>query len=258
MRAGGLSERTVQTRTSQIRTLCRAVGEDDPAAITTGQLIDWLSVCVSPWTRRTYWSSARAWCDWLIRMGLREDDPSALLPAPKMPRGTPRPVAWAVIEKMLAEPASVRSYSYVALAAYTGLRVHEIAKFRGEDVDVEVGWLFVDGKGARRAALPLHPVIARLAIGMDPVGYWFPGACGGHVRPQAVSRTIRAALERVGSHASAHALRHAFGSQVLRNSHDIRVTQLLLRHQSLSSTQVYTEVSDADMVAAVNALPAAS
>jgi integrase/recombinase XerD len=69
-----------------------------------------------------------------------------------------------------------------------------------------------------------------------------------------VSTCIRRALRAVGSTATAHQLRHSFGTAVLRSSHDLRVTQELLRHSSPASTAIYTQVADLDKVDAVRAL----
>lgn len=255
MRAGGYTEKTIRTRVSQVETLARYAHLRDPAGVATADLIGWLGGCATAWTRHTYWASARAWCKWLVEMGVREDDPSHKLPRPKAPQGMPRPVSWAVIEKLLANPPSVRTYAYVALAAYGGLRAAEIAQVRGEDFDVGRGWFYVDGKGGQRAAVPLHPVLARLCQGMPAHGCWFGGADHGHVRAKSVSNTVNAALRRVGAEGTCHGLRHAYATQLLASCHNVRLVQLAMRHRSLASTQVYAGVSDEDLAAAVHSLP---
>lgn len=252
MRALGSSEATIRTRTSGIRTLCQHAHLDDPRRVTTRQLVSWLAAANTGWTRRTYWLSVHAWCAWLVLVGERPDDPSAPIPRPRQPHGVPRPVPEVVVRAVLSNPPGRRAYAYIVLASYAGLRVHEIAKVRGEDVDGD--WLFVQGKGGQGAAVPMHPLVMSLARQMPSVSYWFPGSHGGHVAADSVSRVVRNAFKSVGSEATAHRCRHLFGTGVLRASRDIRVTQVLLRHQSLGSTQIYTEVTDADLVAAVHAL----
>lgn len=251
MRACGCTRKTVSIRLGQVRTLCRSVGLDDPAKVTTSQLVEWLARCENGWTRQTYWASAHAWCRWLMEMGIRVDDPLARIPRPRAPQAVPRPVGWDVVNKVLADPPSVRAYAYVVLAAFAGLRAHEIAKVCGADVD-EAGWLYVEGKGGQRAAVPLHPMVRRLAFGMDPVEYWFPGTDHGHVNAKAVSRTLSRALGRSGT---GHMLRHTFGTAVMQSTHDLRVTQELMRHRAAKSTAIYTQVTDRDKVAAIRSLP---
>lgn len=258
MRAVGRSEATVGTRTRAIRALAVHRQLDDPATVTASDLAAWLADCRTPWTRCTYWGSAHAWCGWLIGEGVRADDPLARIPRPSAPHNAPRPIPMSVVRMAIVRPKSLRARAYVVLGAFAGLRVHEIAKVRGEDVDVAAGWLYVVGKGGSRAAVPLHPLVAALAEGMPREGWWFPNRAGGHVTAGNVSQVIQASLAAHGSSATAHALRHTFGTYVLRASGDLRVAQEALRHRSVSSTQIYTQVSAADLQAAVRALDWAS
>jgi integrase/recombinase XerD len=253
MRAAGRSNATIRTRLSGMQTLCHHAGRDNPAKIVAADVTSWLGDCEKPWTRSTYWMTVRCWVEWALDEHIICADPTAGLPRPRQPQCVPRPVSDAVIRALLASPPS-RVRAYVALGALAGLRVHEIAKVRGEDLDIEAGWLFVDGKGGQRCALPLHPELAAIAASLPPVDYWFPGRDAGHVSGQWVGECIRRALRSVGSNATAHQLRHAFGTAVLRSSRDLRVTQELLRHASPTSTAIYTQVADVDKINAIRRL----
>lgn len=254
-RAVGYADRTVQTRISQVETLCQANELTDPTKVHLEHLVHWLSQCDKQWTKRTYYNSAHAWCGWLVEMGYRKDDPTSHLRRPKAPDGSPRPVPWPVIEAALARAPGRRARAYLTLAAFGGLRVSEVARTRGEDIDQPVGWLTIEGKGGQRAAVPLHPAIRQLSIGYPSYGWWFPARSGsGHVHPKTVSRRITETLRAVDYQSSAHAVRHAFATEILRTSHDARITQLLLRHRSLASTQLYVAVSDQALVDAINGL----
>jgi integrase/recombinase XerD len=276
MRAAGRSPQTIKTRLSGIETLCRHAGVTSVTAITAEHVTAWLGDCEAPWTRCTYWMTVKCWVTWALAEGVICADPTARLAKPRTPKCVPRPVSDAVIRALLngeskdpagGDPAGsalagrsprgdaqmvARTRAYVALAALAGLRVHEIAKVRGEDID-PAGWLYVDGKGGTRAAIPLHPQLASIAATMPPVDWWFPHN-GTHVSGEWVSTCIRRALRAVGSTATAHQLRHSFGTAVLRSSHDLRVTQELLRHSSPASTAIYTQVADLDKVDAIRAL----
>jgi integrase/recombinase XerD len=248
MRAGGASDKTISTRLGGVRALANFTGERDLTKFTTTQLVGWLARCRSAWTRRTYAQTAQAWHAFLVDQGLRADDPTARLPKPKQPRGVPRPASDGALEDVL-QVAGRRARAYITLAAYQGLRVHEIAKVRGEDF--QDGWLFVTGKGDQPAALPIHHTVAQLRRGWPETGWWFPGRVGGHVSAASVSATVSATFRRAGHAFTAHQLRHWFGTEVQRSTGDLRVTQELLRHRSLQSTQIYTQVSGLAKVAAV-------
>jgi integrase/recombinase XerD len=146
----------------------------------------------------------------------------------------------------------------ILLAAYEGLRVHEMAKIRGEDVDLAAGTLRVVGKGGVDAVLPLHPLVAAEADWHPNRGYWFPSKTPGpHIQRSSVSGIIGDVMTRAGVPGSPHALRHYFGTEVLKASGgQLLVAQQLLRHASVATTQIYAEVDDTDRRAAVLAMHA--
>lgn len=253
LRAAGSADRTITTRISNIKILCGHAGVDDPVAVSTRQIVRWLSDCRTQWTRHTYATSARAWFAWLVARGYRDDNPAEEIPKPRAPRGVPRPVSSQALADAL-EVAPRKARAYISLAAYAGLRVHEIAKVRGEDFTD--GWLFVTGKGDKPAALPVHPVLEQLRRGWPEQGWWFPSfKVDGPVKPETVSSSIVATFEKAGhSGITAHQLRHWYGTWLQRTTKDIRVTQELMRHASLASTQIYTEVSSDAKIQAVRRL----
>lgn len=133
MQSAGLSGKTIATRTAALRALLHHADVTDPVSLTTMDMVEWLADCESQWTRSTYYKTVRAWHRWLIEQGFRDDDPSERLPAVRQPRGMPRPAPSHAIDAVLADcPRRVRAY--IELAAYEGLRVHEIAQIRGEQL----------------------------------------------------------------------------------------------------------------------------
>jgi integrase/recombinase XerD len=253
LRAGGAADKTITTRLAGVQSMCGHAGGVHPAELTTTQIVAWLAGCSSRWTRRTYATTARLWHAWLVAQGIREDDPTTLIPRQPQPRGKPRPAADKAISDALGTRRLTRTTrAYILLAAYEGLRVHEIAKLRGEDFDD--GWLHVAGKGDTQATLPVHPVVAELRRGFPETGWWFPGSDGGHVSGAAVSRAVSDAFTRAGHHVTAHQLRHWFGTHLQRSTGDLRITQELMRHVSIQSTAIYTQVSTRSKVDAMRRL----
>lgn len=243
-RAAGAADTTIRTRLINIRLLCSHAGIDDPVSITTRQIIRWLASCETAWTRTTYATSARAWHRWLVDRGYRNDNPMDLVPVPKRPRGTPRPAPSDAVRDVLLV-ASRKGRAYIELATFQGLRTFEIAKVRGEDFSE--GWQTVHGKGDVVWSIPIHPLVEQLRRGFPEVGFWFPGLTDGHVGASTVGQTISASFRRRGFDITAHQLRHWYGTHAQRVGKDSRLTQRLMRHASLSSTQMYTEVADLGM-----------
>lgn len=255
MRAEGLAQRTVADRPTVIARAAAAMG-CDVLAMTEDSIVEWIASCATPGTRATYFGALRAWHAWLLRTDRRTDDPTARLRTPRVPRRLPRPVATAHLEALLASRMHKRTRVMIHLAAFQALRVHEVAKVRGEDVDVMGGTLRVIGKGGVEAHLPLHPTVRADARRMPRQGWWFPALEGdGPIRRDSVSSIISEAMGRVGVPGTAHQLRHWYATTLLEEGVDVRVVQELMRHASLATTAIYTRVSDRQRVDAVARLP---
>lgn len=262
MRAAGNAERTYVERRRLLERVARHTGQQ-PAEFTADALAEYLAGLHSAATRSTYWGGLRAWFVWLVDVEeLRADNPMRKLRRPKVPRRRPRPVTDDQLQRVLAAANRRRTRTWVLLATYQGLRVHEIAKVRGEDVDLVGGTLRVLGKGGTDEELPLHPLVAAEAEHYPRRGWWFPsyekyGRGGEHVLANTVSQIIGNAFRRAGVQCSAHQLRHWFGTNTLRAAGgNLRVAQELLRHASIATTALYTQVDDSERRAAIMALPA--
>ncbi len=205
-------------------------------------------------TRWTYYTALRAWFLWLQKTGQRIDNPMVMIDSPKRSKGVPHPVSNKDVQRLLVVRARKRTRAMLLLAAFQGLRVHEIAKIKAEDFDLISRTLTVTGKGGFTATLPLHHRVLEIAFLMPRRGHWFPGADRGHQRRESVSQTIKDAMVRAGVTGSAHWLRHWFGTSLLEAGVDIRVVQTLLRHQNLATTEIYTKVSNARRAAGIDQL----
>lgn len=244
-RAAGLSERTIMERASVITALHEG-SRRRPHELDQSDVLFFLGrPGLKQSTRATYQAAIRAYTRWAIQQGILSVDPCAGLPAAKRPRNVPRPVESVQLAAILAKVNRRRTRMYVLLAALAGLRVHEIAKIHGRDVDLVSGALTVTGKGGRTCTIPLHPSILAEAVPFPKRGYWFPDYVGGsgHVAAAAVRAAITRAMERAGVNATPHQLRHWYGTQLLEGGVDLRTVQELMRHESISSTQIYTLVS---------------
>ncbi|CED92446.1 tyrosine-type recombinase/integrase [Actinomyces succiniciruminis] len=255
MRARGLAPRTVTERARVIRQAAQTAATS-PDELAPADIERFLARASTPGTRYTYYAVLRAWHRWLVRTGRRTDDPTEAVERPRMPAGRPRPISRAQLDRLLAMRLRPDTRTKILLAAYQGLRVHEIAKIRGEDIDTGAGTLTVAGKGGRVDTLPLHPRIAAEARQRPGEGYWFPSPyrAGESITGKSVGDVISAALHRAGIRASAHQLRHTFATQLLAAGVDSRVVQVLMRHASLATTARYLGVSPEQQHAAIGTL----
>lgn len=249
MQAQGHSRNTIEARTRRIAIFADDLGVD-PVHATAEDVEQYLASLsdrgLGRGTLGTYYSHLRAWFDFLVLADVRPDTPMTKVPAPRVPARKPKPLTAEQFAAVLGTRMHMRTRMMILLAAYQGLRVHEIAKMRGEDVDLLAGQLRVVGKGDSDRTLPLHAVVAEYAEAFPRRGWWFPAQGGdrGHIHGRSVSDIVGDVLRRAGvPTGSAHRLRHTYGTRLVANGVNIRIVQELLRHASLQTTQIYTGVT---------------
>ena len=158
--------------------------------------------------------------------------------------------------KLMTARMRQRTRAMILLCAYQGLRIHETAKVKGEDIDFTQGTLETIGKGGYRALLPMSDVTRQLAYVMPQRGYWFLNLNGDPIKPNSASDTVGKAMKRAGVQGSSQQLRHWFATTLLERDVDLRTVQELLRHANLATTAIYTEVDESQMRAAIDMLAA--
>lgn len=210
-------------------------------------------------------SAIRSFLRWISdREGF---DLSAALSArsPRFARSLPRPLtpdqAQATLDRVgdHATPwIGARDAAVLTLLWGSGLRISEALGLEGHDWPFREA-LTIRGKGGRERQVPVLPV-ARDAIALYlqicPWGHQadrplFRGTRGGRLAAGTVEAAMARARAVLGLPASAtpHALRHSFATHLLSAGGDLRSIQELLGHSSLSTTQVYTGVDDAALMA---------
>jgi site-specific recombinase XerD len=209
-------------------------------------------------TRYAWLSHFNAFYRWAMIEELTDHDPTLAIMRPKIRRNLPRPIADDDLAAAMATaPPQIRAM--LALAAYQGLRCQEIAGLDREDVldtrDPAV-IVVVKGKGGHQRIVPLHPeaLSALRCLPLPRSGALFTRTRGGRHTPVTVSQGIGRFFASQGIVANAHQLRHWFGTGIYAVTHDIRLTQELLGHQSPDTTAIYVAWAAVDAAPAVAAL----
>lgn len=256
LRAAGRPATTIGLRTYHVRRVMGEI-ETDPWSLTTEMLVDYLGAQNwAPETRRSYRASLRSFYKWAQATGRRGDDPAALLPTIKLPRGIPRPTPDAMYREALTK-ADDRVRLMVQLAAWCGLRRGEIARVRREDVveDLVGHSLIVKGKGGHERLVPLMPDLARTLLEAPP-GWIFPSSArpGAPLTAHHVGKLVSGVLPEGWT---CHTLRHRCATVAYEADRDLRAVQELLGHAKPETTARYTRVPLDAIRAAVRAASAA-
>lgn len=255
-RRRGLSEKTINYRLRVLRTFTEWLGKP-PLQADDEDIQRFLDSCdVNMRSRCTYLASLAAFYRF-ARQRYGIDDPTLDIVRPKLPRYLPRPISDVDLEHALAV-APPRMRAWLCLGAFQGLRCMEMASLTRESVRDrdDPPMLVVLGKGNKERVVPLniHAERALRLYGLPQTGPVFIDRWGKQISPEAVSREIARFFRAENIPATAHQLRHRFGSQVYAATRDIRLTQELLGHASPQTTAVYTAVNPADAAGLVRNL----
>ena len=254
LRANNCCENTIDDRLGVLADFART----HPCfpAVTPGAITEWLGrPGYAPWSRATYYGHLHSYFTFAMENNFLTVDPMARMRRPRPGKSIPRPLSAAQVSTVLAA-ARPNLRAWLILGLFAGLRAHEIAKIAGEDVDEDQ--LYVFGKGGQGAFVPTHPLVWALAQSRPSQGWWFPTCSStGHVTSLAVSTMTTQLFKANGIEGSIHRCRHTYATQLLRAGVNIRVVQTLMRHESLSSTQIYTAVDEDERRDAINRLVAA-
>jgi integrase len=178
-------------------------------------------------------------------------DPARRLPRPKVNRGVPQPTTDEAVQRIVSEAAEPFRLICI-LAAYGGLRPIEIADIRREDITERL-IVIRRGKGNKPAVIPTEPAVWRAVRDLPPGPLVTRN--GQPISRRYASRQTSAYLHRrMGIDTSPRYLRHWHGTW-LRRHYDLRVVQERMRHASVATTQIYTAVTEAELVASTGWLP---
>ena len=270
----GLSPAALAAYRADLQGLARWLRTRTPAvalaAADRAALFDYLAMRAAagykPRSNARLLASLRAFYAHCLRLRLREDDPSALLLPPKLPRLLPRALSEAQVDALLATPdpatpAGLRDRAMLELMYACGLRVSELVGLPGTAVNLRQGVLRVTGKGGRDRLVPLgeesrhwlqrylqeaRPALARAGRDATQAVALFLDGKGQAPSRQAFWALVKRHAAAAGidpKRISPHVLRHSFATHLLNHGADLRALQLLLGHGSLSTTQIYTLVA---------------
>lgn len=187
----------------------------------------------------------------LYRTTLRKDWVIAYIPFCKRERKLPLVLSLAEIARFFEAVSSLKYRALLMTAYAAGLRLSEVASLRVSDIDSARMLIRVrQGKGRKDRYVMLSPsLLSSLRLywqAARPTGYLFPGTIPQrHISLSAVQKACQRAASDSGldKRVNLRMLRHCFATHLLESGTNIRVIQMLLGHQSVHTTELYTHVS---------------
>jgi len=204
-----------------------------------------------------YIASLRAFYRFLIAEEIITKDPAASLQTPRRAEKLPRYLTIDEVARLMAavrggKAAQVRLRAMLELMYAAGLRVGELVHITIDELQMDVGYVRVFGKGGKerivpigeRAKLAVQAYLAQRPQTAASVKTVFVSNRKAPMSAVQFWRLIRQAAIDAGIRKSVtpHTLRHSFASHLVQNGADLRAVQEMLGHASISTTQIYTHL----------------
>lgn len=217
-------------------------------------------------------SAVRSFYSWLVREGVIESNPAAVVSSPKLPKPLPHVLSQEDVEKLLkcadaSTPAGALDAALVELLYASGARIGEVASLDVDRIDFSDKSVRLFGKGSKERIVPLYPaalhaldaylaharpvLLANHKGGLtaeeaaDAQRALFINARGARMSERSLRARFEKLLAQAGlaGMATPHTMRHTFATEVLDGGADLRSVQEMLGHASLSTTQIYTHLT---------------
>lgn len=208
-------------------------------------------------------SSLRKFYQWLARQNIQKLNPMIEIDSPKKQRRLPVALTQDEMDRLLAAPnvekkLGLRDRALLEMMYATGMRVSEVINLQLEDVHPDLKLIKVFGKGSKERLVPVSNIaldwLAKyekevreslvLKQGRN-TEFVFLNNRGGSLTRQAVWQIIKhyCQLANINKDVTPHTLRHTFATHLLENGADLRVVQEILGHSDISTTQIYTNLT---------------
>lgn len=197
---------------------------------------------------------------YLIKNNTTKNNPAQNIEIPKAKKSIPRVLTIDNMNEMLnlklENKYDFRNKAMLELLYSSGLRVSELINLKIQDVDLIENIVRVYGKGSKERIVPIGNVATKyLNIYIKeyrnnfikkPNDYLFLNSRGENISRQAIFKLIKNILkiDNIKVNASPHTIRHSFATHMLNNGADLRSIQELLGHSDISTTQIYTHISN--------------
>lgn len=198
---------------------------------------------------------------YLYRIGEIKESPIQTIELPKLKKALPHVLSVEEVDKILDielnDKYDYRNKAMLELMYSSGLRISELVNLKIQDIDLSDNIVRVCGKGSKERIIPIGDYATnylkiyineyrRGFIKKQVNDYLFLNSRGNNISRQALFKLIKQIIrdKNIKKDVSPHTLRHSFATHMLENGADLRSIQELLGHSDISTTQIYTHVSN--------------
>nr|WP_315167288.1 site-specific tyrosine recombinase XerD [uncultured Flavobacterium sp.] len=274
----GLSKNTIENYSFDLERLCLFLSQNEivisPIKIkeeTIQQFIYSVSKQVNPRSQARIISGLKSFFSYLIFEDLRADNPLELIETPKTGRKLPDTLSVDEIDALisaidLTSNEGERNRAMLETLYGCGLRVSELVSLKISDLFLEEGFVKVTGKGNKQRFVPIGDLTQKyieiyrnnirnhITIKKGFEDILFLNRRGGQLTRAMIFTIIKdlAVKNKLNKTISPHTLRHSFATHLLENGADLRSIQLMLGHESITTTEIYVHLDRKFLTQVIN------
>ena len=274
----GMSKHTVQNYTLDVQKLIAYLESREmtlgPLQITSTQIQEFIYEIakeINPRTQSRLISGLRSFYDYLIFENYLNSNPLERIEAPKIGRKLPDTLSVNEIDLIvsvidLSESNGERNRAIIETLYSCGLRVSELTNLKISDLFFEEGFIKVTGKGDKQRFIPISPLTqkyinlykdqVRVAMKIEAAfnDTLFLNRRGKQLTRAMIFTIVKTMGEKaeIQKKISPHTFRHSFATHLLENGADLRAIQMMLGHESITTTEIYMHVDTSHLKEVMN------
>ena len=261
-----LSPNTIESYFRDLRKL-EVFSENPPLEVSSSDLDEFLYQYAkenfAPRSQARLVSSVKSFFNYLQWEEWRADNPAELLETPKLGMKLPDTLSEKEIDQLIAQidlslPEGERNRAILETLYGCGLRVSELTELKLSDLFFEENFIRVIGKGNKQRLIPIsnytikfiniyrNEIRVHIPIQKGFEDYLFLNRRGKKLTRVMIFTIIKQLTEKAGirKKISPHTFRHSFATHLLKNGADLRSIQMMLGHESITTTEIYTHLDD--------------
>lgn len=216
-------------------------------------------------TMARHMAAIKSFFHFLLQEKIVAQDPTCNLETPRLPKNMPRVLSREQVDLLLEQPQignppGMRDKAMLELIYATGLRVSELINLNIQDVNLELGYLRCIGKGSKERIVPVGSLAqdaireyldrSRLKLlKKNKDDALFLNQRGNRITRQGFWKILKQYVKQAGINTviTPHTLRHSVATHMLENGADLRTVQELLGHEDITTTQIYTHLTNSHL-----------
>ena len=260
------SDNTIMSYDNDLKRLNKYFKNKSLLKLTVNDLVKYISSLreLSPSSISHMISTLKTFYSYFIKIDKIKVNPTDALKSPKLGLHLPEYLTMDEIDKLLdidiIDPFSARNKAILELMYATGLRISEVISLEFKNIDFEECIVRVMGKGSKERIVPINDYALDalntyleeyrpLMVKTEVNNYLFLNNHGKQMTRQGIFKMIKAECLKKGitKDISPHTIRHTFATHLLENGADLRIIQELLGHSDISTTQIYTHLTNEEL-----------